>query len=162
GVLLAGVGVGVAALIVILSVMNGFDSELRSRRLALSAPVRITAPGGVPDCELLAGAASAAVPERLVGRHADLQVPAWRQPETLALVVRGADGPTREGLAGLLVQGSLEALEGGDAVVLGVLAADRLGVLPGDVLRLLVPVMAHGAPEFRMRQFAVARSEEHT
>ena len=38
------VAVGVAALIVILSVINGFESELRSRLLALSAPGRLTAP----------------------------------------------------------------------------------------------------------------------
>src|SRR6516162_178936 len=40
---LIGVCVGVAALIVILSVMNGFESELRDRLLSLSAPVRVTA-----------------------------------------------------------------------------------------------------------------------
>ena len=40
---LIGVCVGVAALIVILSVMNGFESELRDRLLSLSSPVRITA-----------------------------------------------------------------------------------------------------------------------
>src|SRR5215470_16344163 len=46
---LAGVGVGVAALIVILSVMNGFESELRDRLLSLGAQVRViaaAAPGG--------------------------------------------------------------------------------------------------------------------
>src|ERR1700757_5256621 len=43
---LLGVCVGVAALIVILSVMNGFESELRERLLSLSAQVRITAAGG--------------------------------------------------------------------------------------------------------------------
>ncbi|MBV8340989.1 MAG: ABC transporter permease, partial [Gammaproteobacteria bacterium] len=57
---LVGVCVGVAALIVILSVMNGFASELRERLLALSAPVRISVPPGsagtagrvaVPDWE---------------------------------------------------------------------------------------------------------------
>src|SRR5215472_9922126 len=44
---LIGVCVGVAALIVILSVMNGFESELRDRLLSLSAPLRVTAPAGV-------------------------------------------------------------------------------------------------------------------
>jgi lipoprotein-releasing system permease protein len=38
---LAGVAVGVAALIVILSVMNGFEAELRDRLLALSAHARV-------------------------------------------------------------------------------------------------------------------------
>src|SRR5579863_2094586 len=40
---LVGVCVGVAALIVILSVMNGFEAEMRERLLSLSAQVRITA-----------------------------------------------------------------------------------------------------------------------
>src|ERR1700733_77793 len=41
-----GVCVGVAALIVIVSVLNGFESELRVPLLSLSAPVRITARAG--------------------------------------------------------------------------------------------------------------------
>ena len=46
---LLGVAVGVAALIVILSVMNGFESELRSRLLSLSPPVRVEPlPGQAP------------------------------------------------------------------------------------------------------------------
>src|ERR1700757_1516493 len=40
---LVGVGVGVAALIVILSVMNGFESELRDRLLSLGAEIRVIA-----------------------------------------------------------------------------------------------------------------------
>ena len=40
---LAGRGVGVAALIVILSVMNGFEDELRDRLLSLTAHARIVA-----------------------------------------------------------------------------------------------------------------------
>src|SRR6185312_12531407 len=45
---LLGVGVGVAALIVILSVMNGFENELRDRLLSLSAHARVTATPGMP------------------------------------------------------------------------------------------------------------------
>src|SRR3979490_727251 len=43
---LVGVCVGVAALIVILSVMNGFEGELRDRLLSLSAHARVIASGG--------------------------------------------------------------------------------------------------------------------
>src|SRR5436190_733617 len=43
---LLGVGVGVAALIVILSVMNGFESELRDRLLSLGAQAQLTAGSG--------------------------------------------------------------------------------------------------------------------
>src|SRR6516225_9716623 len=45
---LLGVCVGLAALIVILSVMNGFEGELRDRLLSLSAPVRVSARPGTP------------------------------------------------------------------------------------------------------------------
>src|SRR6266404_1538637 len=45
---LVGVCVGVAALIVILSVMNGFEGELRDRLLSLSAQVRVTAAATAP------------------------------------------------------------------------------------------------------------------
>ena len=43
---LVGVGVGVAALIVILSVMNGFENELRDRLLSLGANARMTSTEG--------------------------------------------------------------------------------------------------------------------
>src|SRR6266487_1982464 len=39
---MAGVGLGVAALIVILSVMNGFESELRGRLLNLSSHATVS------------------------------------------------------------------------------------------------------------------------
>src|ERR1700760_1569247 len=42
---LLGVGLGVAALIVILSVMNGFEGELRDQLLTLSAHARCRRPG---------------------------------------------------------------------------------------------------------------------
>ncbi|MBM4232370.1 MAG: ABC transporter permease, partial [Gammaproteobacteria bacterium] len=42
---LAGVAVGVAALIVVLSVMNGFEGELRDRLLALSSHARVIVAG---------------------------------------------------------------------------------------------------------------------
>src|SRR5215471_9085761 len=48
---LIGVGVGVAALIVILSVMNGFEDELRDRLLSLSAHARVTAGGSAAGAD---------------------------------------------------------------------------------------------------------------
>src|SRR5215475_13257368 len=59
---LVGVGVGVAALIVILSVMNGFENELRDRLLALGAHARVTVHEGAPE----PSAAEWAEAERLV------------------------------------------------------------------------------------------------
>ena len=47
---LLGIGLGVAALIVILSVMNGFEAELRTRLLSMTAHASLSQPaGGLAD-----------------------------------------------------------------------------------------------------------------
>jgi lipoprotein-releasing system permease protein len=155
---LAGVSVGVLALIVILSVMNGFESELRERLLALSSPVRITAPvGDPPDWPRLRDAVAGLAPQAVVERYAELPVLAVRQPETVALTLRGADAESLQELASLLVQGSTSPLVEGEGIVLGVLVAEELGVGTGDEVTLLVPSVTGGElPEFRLWTFPVA------
>ena len=46
---LIGIALGVAALITILSVMNGLETETRTRLLSMSAHASIVAPGGFAD-----------------------------------------------------------------------------------------------------------------
>jgi lipoprotein-releasing system permease protein len=154
---LAGVMVGVAALIVILSVMNGFESELRERLLSLSAPVKVTSVSGDrPDWERLEEEVRRMAPQASVERYAELQVLAVRQAEMLPVTLRGADAPTREELTSLLVQGELTSFDSGEGIVLGVAVAEQLGVLPGDRVRLLVPAVKNGVPDGELRVFAVA------
>jgi lipoprotein-releasing system permease protein len=156
---LAGVAVGVAALIVILSVMNGFESELRTRLLALSAPLRVTAltSAASPDWTELGTAVARALPGSTVERYAELQVLAVRQPEMLPLLLRGADTAALAELRPLLVEGTLDALRDEEGIVLGRLVAEQLGVAVGDAVTLLVPgVTAGELPEARLREFTVA------
>src|ERR1700757_1751420 len=90
---LLGVGVGVAALIVILSVMNGFEGELRERLLSLSAQVRVVpaAGGGAVDWQDAARRARAVPGVTDVAPYAELQALALRTPEMLPVVLRGVD-----------------------------------------------------------------------
>ncbi len=154
---LAGVCVGVAALVVILSVMNGFESELRGRLLALSAPVRITAPVAVrPDWDAVRSALAPQAGGATVERYAELQVLGVRQPEMLPLVLRGAGDVTIAELRELLIEGQIDALQRGEGLVLGRLVAQQLGVAVGDAVTLLVPGVSGGElPEARLREFAV-------
>jgi lipoprotein-releasing system permease protein len=159
---LAGVSLGVAALIVILSVMNGFEGELRERLLSLNAQAHVTATGvAAPDGER-------ALRERLqhlpgvVGAapYIELTALAVRLPEMLPVVLRGIDpGPeaTVADVRPLLVEGSIDALTAGsNAVILGRDIADQLGVRVGDHVTLLVPTAsANGTPEPRLREFTV-------
>src|SRR5579863_10587735 len=95
---LAGVCVGVAALIVILSVMNGFEGDLRQRLLSLDADARVVAADaestGTPSPELwqLAARAIASSPGVVgVAPYAQVQALAVRTPEMLPVELRGID-----------------------------------------------------------------------
>jgi lipoprotein-releasing system permease protein len=153
---LAGVAVGVAALIVILSVMNGFESELRSRLLSLSDPVRLTATGSErPDWQRLAEDVGRSAPQASVERFAAMPALAVVQPEMFALTLRSAGGRTQQHLAAKLVEGSLEPLLDGEGILLGTSVAQLLGVVPGDRVTLLT--MSRGEmAELDMREFPVA------
>src|SRR5579862_7155718 len=162
---LLGVCVGVAALIVILSVMNGFESELRDRLLMLGAQVRVTAanasaPSGASWAEAArrAGGASGVTD---VASYVELQALAVRQPEMLPVMLRGIDPQataSREELSPALLQGKLTDLTpGSDRVIVGAVIAERLGLMRGDALTVLIPTMnADGTPAPKLREFTVA------
>lgn len=160
---LAGVALGVAALIVVLSVMNGFEGELRARLLALSAHARVVAAG---PADRVDGAGLArrlrALPGVIgVAPYMDLQALVVHEPDMLPLVLRGID-PAAENqvtdIQALVVRGRLAALSpGSQALIMGAALAEQLGVGAGDKVTILVPVAsAEAPPEPRLRVFTVA------
>ena len=167
---LIGVCVGVAALIVILSVMNGFESELRDRLLSLSAPVRVTAqPAAAGDSAAksatpwseIAQIARATAGVTDAAHYAEVQALAVHQPEMMPVLLRGIDprSPAAAGeLAHAIAQGRLEDLTAGsDKVIVGEVIAERLGLAPGDALTVLVPTVdAGGTPAPKLRELRVA------
>ncbi|MGH8265911.1 MAG: lipoprotein-releasing ABC transporter permease subunit [Steroidobacteraceae bacterium] len=167
---LVGVCVGVAALIVILSVMNGFESELRGRLLSLSADVRViraaggSSPGAAPgeaDWQNAARVARGVAGVADVAPYAQLQALAVRRPQMLPVVLRGIDpraAATVTEIGQAITQGRLQDLASGSGrVIVGEVIAERLGLSPGDALTLLVPTMsAGGTPVANLREFTVA------
>ena len=157
---LLGVALGVAALIVVLSVMNGFGGELRTRLLSLSAHARVLpAPG--TDLGALAQRLRRIPGVVGVAPYAELDTLAVHLPEMYPLVLRGiepAEEPAVSALAGVMKAGELTALRpDADALVLGSELAEQLGVVVGDRLTLLIPVASAGeAPVPRLREFLVA------
>ena len=163
---LLGVGLGVAALIVILSVMNGFEGELRDQLLSLSAHARVVPAAGasVPD---LAGWDAMAATLRAqpgvtgVAPYVEVQALAVHQPDMLPVVLRGID-PVRENtvsdIGKVLRDGSLkELVSGDDRVLVGNVIARQLGIARADTLTLLIPtVAADGTPTPRLREVQAA------
>ena len=165
-----GVCVGVAALIVILSVMNGFEGELRDRLLSLSAQVRVVAAedasggGRAPspaEWEQAARLARTVPGVSAVTPYAELQALAVRDPDMLPVLLRGIEpqaAATVTELGRSITQGKLSDLTPRSAhLIVGELIAERLGLSPGDPLTLLVPTMStDGTPEPKLREFTVA------
>jgi lipoprotein-releasing system permease protein len=167
-----GVCVGVAALIVILSVMNGFEGELRDRLLSLSAQVRVlaaeasdsTAGGAGPapaEWDKVAQLARTVPGVVAVTPYAELQALAVRNPEMVPVLLRGIEpqeAATVTELGQSITQGALKDLTRGSArLIVGELIAERLGLSLGDPLTLLVPTMgADGTPAPKLREFTVA------
>ncbi|MGH8148926.1 MAG: lipoprotein-releasing ABC transporter permease subunit [Steroidobacteraceae bacterium] len=163
---LIGVCVGVAALIVILSVMNGFEDELRSRLLSLTADARIVAatPERQPtdaQWDRTAKVVSAVPGVAGVAPYITAQVLAVSSQEMLPVTLRGID-PAQAGhvtrISKTLKQGSLATLRPGtDRTIVSDVVAEELGVEVGDPLTLLVvTVSPDGTPVPRLRRLTVA------
>ncbi|HKT71960.1 MAG TPA: lipoprotein-releasing ABC transporter permease subunit [Steroidobacteraceae bacterium] len=172
---LIGVGVGVAALIVILSVMNGLEDELRDQLVSLGAHARVVGRADGPGpSEADWRAAQQMIRNgegvEAVSRYVEIQGLAVRTPEMLPIVLRGID-PHEEAsvteIARAVTEGKLAELRPGtDGVIVGEVIAERLGLSVGDTLTLLVPVVTpDGAPAPKLREmnvvgvFEVGRAE---
>jgi lipoprotein-releasing system permease protein len=181
---LVGVCVGVAALIVILSVMNGLENELRDSLVALSAHARVVPrisdlDEGLPaqpsdsDWQNVQRIVRSGEGVVAVARYVEIQGLAVRTPEMLPILLRGID-PLAESsvtdVARSVVRGHLADLAPGtDRVMVSSVIAERLGLDAGDSLTVLIPaVSADGAPAPRLREltvsgvFEVGRSEQGT
>ena len=144
GVSMLGLALGVATLIIVLSVMNGFQKEVRDRMLSVVSHIEIFAPGGaaLPDmprtlAEVRAnpnviGAAPFVAAQALLARGEDIK----------GVLVRGID-PRREGEVTDVAADNARALQalepGAFRVVLGSDLARQLGVGPGDMVTLIAP-----------------------
>ena len=162
-----GIAVGVWALIVVLSVMNGFQKEVRTRILGVVSHVQVSGLGGVlPDWRKVAEA---------VKRHPRVLATApFVQGQAMlsagravrGALVRGIDPALEEGVADFarhMRTGSLGALRPGEFnVVLGGDLARALGVLPGDKVALVAPqgTVTPAGVIPRLKQFTVAGTFE--
>ena len=141
---LAGVALGVASLIIILSVMNGFEGELRTRLLSMSAHGSVTGPDGVTEnwrelVDQIAAYPGVAAAAPIVTMEGMIQ----SGRELRAVLVHGVDPQYERSLPESpinLIEGDLENLSPGSrSIILGRLLAVDLGLRMGDGVVLLIP-----------------------
>ncbi len=145
GFSLAGIALGVATLIVVMAVMNGFRDELLGRILALNGHMSLYAADGAPmrDFDQTAAAARGVAGVRQVTPTIEGRVMAAAPGGgARGAVLRGMrieDLRQRELLAHSLVAGRLADLADGDSVLVGARLADVLGLEVGDEIALISP-----------------------
>ena len=163
GVSMLGITLGVAALIIVLSVMNGFQKEVRDRMLSVIAHIEVfdAGRGALPDWRATAeaarrdtrvvGAAPFVLAQALVGRGDELR----------GAVVRGIDPREEANVTDLAraQQPLLSRLQAGEwNIVLGVELARLVGARVGDKVTIVSPggqVTPAGVVP-RLKQFTLA------
>lgn len=159
---LLGIALGVATLIIVMAVMNGFREELLGRILGVNGHMTIYADQGpIRDFSLYG--------ERLRAIDGVVDV----VPQIQAQVVVASDGNTtgalvrgmapevlaaRKLISDNILVGSLEAFEGEDTVLIGTRMARRFGLTVGDPITLLSPRGNQGpfGTVPRLKSYAIA------
>jgi len=158
-----GVALGVATLIVVLSVMNGFETELRDRLLGLTAHASIIDDEGMRDWPSLVESVTAF--DDVLGAAPYIEQEAMLSgPRGLAGgIVTGVIPELEARVSAIddsLLIGSLADLQAGSQrMVIGRALAQRMGIAVGDRLTVLVPRPASaggGAINPRLASFVVS------
>jgi len=159
---MSGIALGVAALIVVLSVMNGFQRDVRDRMLSVLAHIEIFSPTGtMPDWQLTAK--EARTNREVIGAapYVDAQALLTRGDSVSGVALRGiepSEEPQVSDIGKEMKAGSLDDLTPGSfGIVLGADLASSLGVQIGDKVTLVAPegTITPAGMLPRLKQFAV-------
>lgn len=138
-----GVALGVAALIVVMSVMNGFENELRGRLLGMTSHASVYGEDGVSDWQTVVGALSAQQGVVAAAPYTELEAMLSGPGGMVAAVVTAVEPEYEKQVstvAANMLIGSLKDLEAGGRVVLGRALAQKLGANVGSAVTALIPV----------------------
>jgi lipoprotein-releasing system permease protein len=139
-----GIAVGVMALIVVLSVMNGFESELRARILGMASHATISAyEGGLSNWQDVASKARANTEVEAVAPYVQGEAMLRMSGALSGTLIRGVLPEAENTVSAVgahMKEGRLEDLAAGEyRIVLGSEIARALGVRPGDKVDLMIP-----------------------
>jgi len=141
---MAGIALGVAALIVVLSVMNGFQKEVRDRMLSVLAHVEVFNPdNGIPDWQALAAEAKRVPEVKEAAPYVQGQAMVTRDDVVRGVLIRGVQPEDEAKVSDIATEmraGKLADLVPGNfGIVLGSELARALGVRVGEKINVVAP-----------------------
>ncbi|MFT3665159.1 lipoprotein-releasing ABC transporter permease subunit [Piscinibacter sp.] len=166
GVAMLGIALGVAALIVVLSVMNGFSREVRERMLSVIAHVQVFEADGraLPDWQATAALAKREPEVVAVAPFVAAQALLGRGDELQPALLRGIDVEAEARVSDLAARLHDEVLAtlqpGAGQVVLGAELARKLSARAGQRVTLVLPDSAKPGGVPRLLPLTVAGTFE--
>ena len=143
GFSLVGIALGVATLIIVMSVMNGFRHDLLGRILGLKGHIMVQgAMGPLPDFDAVAKRVRGVPNVTRVAPIIEGQVMATSNGASLGVLIHGmrrGDLASMPVVAENLSPGALQHYRGDDTVIIGEGLADKLRLTPGMQITLIAP-----------------------
>ena len=133
-----GVGLGTAVLIIVLSVMNGFENELQKRILGVIPHVTLESSGGFKDIENISKSISDHNDVVAVAPFLSSQIVINNRDVSKGVFIKGTSAQEEISIIpdNMLI-GEVESLEDGSNIILGDSLAYELNVAVGDSVNLL-------------------------
>ena len=140
---LLGIMLGVATLIIVMAVMNGFRADLLDRILGFNGHITVYAAPGAPLSDFDQLAAKIKAVHGVTAAYPEIQgqVMATSRDQSSGVLVRGVSAQTIQAqslIATHLSSGALAGFNGG-GILIGSRLAFKLGVHPGDTVTLISP-----------------------
>lgn len=138
-----GLMLGVAVLITVLSVMNGFDRELKNRILGMVPQATVSSNQMIEDWPTLISKAKQQ--PHVIGAAPFTQVQGMltAQGQVAGIMISGIDPQLEKKVSIIqdhMAEGSLDGLtDGSFGIVIGKTMADNLGIMLGDKITLVLP-----------------------
>ncbi|HEY0893803.1 MAG TPA: lipoprotein-releasing ABC transporter permease subunit [Cellvibrio sp.] len=150
----AGLVIGVALLILVMSIMNGFDKELRENILGVMPHARIYHSHAIEHPEKLIADLKQHPRVLAASPYVELQGLLSYQKSVAPVAIFGVDAELEKAtskLPGLLPKGTLESLATADAgIVIGRGVAEKLNVAEADSISLIIPVEGGSSPRVKV------------
>ncbi len=139
----AGIMLGVATLIIVMAVMNGFRGQLLEKILGINGHIVVQPiDGPLTDYDAVAQRIAGVPGVKLAMPFVEGQVLASGPSGSYGVLVRGVragDLSQMKLIAGNVRQGSFDGFDGNHAIAIGQRLADNLGITVGDKVTLVSP-----------------------
>ena len=136
---IAGLSLGVAALVIVLSVMNGFEKELQTRVLGVVPQLIIRSNNDIDDYQELVSKVSNSVNVISASPYIETQGLMSAKNRSRGVFITGIKPELEESMSILpnyMISGSLESISSKKGVVIGSWLARYLGIEVGDPINI--------------------------